>query len=181
MTARPAVAVIGTSRVAPEHAAFEAQAHQLGASLPPDRMTLRTGACGGFPDALGAGFRAAGGTVVGYSPGRDLDDHVAGGSPTGTCDELLFGFGGLIEREIAMLKSAQAVLALGGNVGTLSELCMAVKLELPLLIAAGFPGVSAGFLDILGPLKVYPQPRIQVLPVEALGPALLDLVLPVEA
>lgn len=172
---RLALAVVGTSRPRQGDARFVELARQLGRSLPAAEVLVQTGACGGFPDALADGFRENGGRVVGYSPGADLAGHRASGSPEGSYDELLFGFGGLIEREVALIGRSAGVLALGGNVGTLSELCMAVKMQRPLLIVPGFPGISPRFVDLLAELDVYPEPCVRLVEPEQLPAAVREL------
>jgi len=157
----PVAAVIGTSRPSPEGRTFESACRRLGDSLPIDEIRLATGACGGFPDLLAGTFHARGGSVTGYSPGESLEDHVGRwSSPREGYTELRFGFGGLLERQVAMLRDADLVIALGGNVGTLSELCMAVKLQRSVLIVQGFPGVASLFPELLAKLDPYPAPRI---------------------
>jgi hypothetical protein len=162
MPGAPLVAVVGTSRPNGSGDAHEDTCRELGAGLPTDLVRLATGACGGFPDLLGGAFHAAGGVVIGYRPGEDLDDHVGRWtSPTEGYSELRFGFGGLIEREVAMIRDAELVVVLGGNVGTLSELCMAVKMERPLLIVDDLPGIGPRFPELLGELNPYPEPRVE--------------------
>ncbi len=157
--------VLGTSRPGDSTGVVES-ARRLGTLLPAGRMIVLTGACGGYPDALAAGFRSHGGHVVGYSPSNDLDDHVADGSPVDNCDEMLFGFGGLIERQVALVRRASVVLALGGNVGTLSELCIAVKMKKPMVLVQGFPGIGPRFMELLDQLTVYPTPRVRLVSIE---------------
>jgi predicted Rossmann-fold nucleotide-binding protein len=157
----PVAAVIGTSRPSAEGRAFESACRRLGDSLPIDAIQLATGACGGFPDLLAGAFLARGGSVTGYSPAENFEDHVGRwASPGDGYTELRFGFGGLLERQVAMLREADLVIAVGGNIGTLSELCMAVKLERPMLIVRGFPGVSSLFPELVAKLDPYPKPRI---------------------
>jgi len=165
--------VLGTSRPGNDARSIES-ARRLGTILSADRMIVLTGACGGYPDALAAGFRSHGGHVVGYSPGRDLDDHVAGGSPVDNCDEMLFGFGGLIERQVALVRRASVVLALGGNVGTLSELCIAVKMKKPMVLVQGFPGIGPHFMELLDQLTVYPTPRVRLVSIDDAAEAVTD-------
>jgi uncharacterized protein (TIGR00725 family) len=171
MTALIQVGVLGTSRPTSD-AVFIGLAHRLGTILPADRMVVLTGACGGYPDALAAGFRSHGGHVVGYSPDDNIEDHIAGGSPVDNCDEMLFGFGGLIERQVALVRRAAVVVALGGNVGTLSELCIAVKMKKPMVIIEGFPGIGPRFMELLDQLSVYPTPSIRMVPIEDASTAL---------
>ena len=175
----PLVAVIGTSRPSAAERHFEAACREAGAKLPVDGVRLATGACGGFPDALAGAFHASGGYVRGYSPGGDLADHVGRwSSPTQGFSELCFGFGGLLERQIAMLRAARFAVALGGNVGTLSELCMAVKLERPLVVVSDLPGAAARFPALLAELSVYPNqpPPIEAIRLAALPERVRELV-----
>jgi uncharacterized protein (TIGR00725 family) len=165
MTSPIHLGVLGTSRPGDDVGMVELACH-LGTLLPASRMVVLTGACGGYPDALAAGFRSHGGYVVGYSPGSDLDDHVAGGSPVDNCDEMLFGFGGLIERQVALVRRASVVLALGGNIGTLSELCIAVKMKKPMVLVKGFPGIGPRFMELLDQLTVYPTPQIRIVSID---------------
>lgn len=166
MSAPPLAAVIGTSRPREGERGFEAACRRAGARLPADSLRLATGACGGFPDWLAGAFHARGGFVRGYSPAADLTEHVSRyASPTQGFSELRFGMGGLLERQIAMLRDADFAIALGGNVGTLSELCMAVKLERPIVVVRDLPGAAARFPALLAELAVYPAPAPPVVTV----------------
>jgi predicted Rossmann-fold nucleotide-binding protein len=169
--ALPLAAVIGASRPSPAERDFQAACRRAGAALPVDALRLATGACGGYPDDYAGSFHARGGFVRGYSPGSDLADHTGRwNSPALGYSELCFGFGGLLERQIAMLRAADFVIALGGNVGTLSELCMAVKLERPILAVSDLPGMSSRFPALLSELSVYPNapPPVEEVPLEKL-------------
>ena len=177
MSAPPLAAVIGSSRPRESERGYEAACRRVGARLPVAGLRLATGACGGFPDWLAGAFHAQGGYVRGYSPGADLAEHVGRfSSPTQGYSELRFGFGGLLERQIGMLRDADFVVALGGNVGTLSELCMAVKLERPLLLVRDLPGAAARFPALLAELAIYPNapPPLLVVELDALPDAVRD-------
>jgi len=174
----PLAAVIGTSRPSEAQRDALAACRRAGAALPVDAIRLATGACGGFPDLFAGAFHARGGFVRGYSPGSDLADHVGRwNSPSEGYTELRFGFGGLLERQIAMLRDADFAIALGGNVGTLSELCMAVKLSRPIVVVSDLPGIAARFPALLAELAVYPAapPPLREVGIEALGEVVCEL------
>ena len=174
----PLVAVIGTSRPSPAERTFEAACREAGAALPMDALRLARGRLRRVPHALAGAFHAKGGFVRGYSPGNDLADHTGRwSSPTQGFSELVFGFGGLLERQIAMLRACEFAVALGGNVGTLSELCMAVKLERPLLVVSDVPGVAARFPALLAELAVYPHkpPPLESVPIAKLAERVREL------
>ncbi|HET9064178.1 MAG TPA: hypothetical protein VFO62_12895, partial [Candidatus Binatia bacterium] len=68
-----------------------ARAHTLGRAIAEAQCVLVTGACPGLPLAAACGAHAAGGMVVGVSPGLSLDEHVRKyRSPTDFHDVLIF-------------------------------------------------------------------------------------------
>ena len=127
---RPYVAVVGPGEA---DAAAERDAEIAG------RVLAEHGAvvvCGGLDGAMAAacrGARGAGGLTVGLLPGADraaANEWVAVAIPTGL-GELRNGL---------VVRAADALLAVGGGYGTLSEIALALKL--------GRPVVGVGTWDI---------------------------------
>jgi uncharacterized protein (TIGR00725 family) len=85
--------------------------------------------CGGGPGVMEAacrGARAAGGTTVGLLPGLDRDEgnpHLSVSLPTG------LGQG----RNLLLVRSADALVAVGGGFGTLSEIALALRTGVPVV------------------------------------------------
>ncbi len=75
--------------------------------------------------AAAAGARAAGWRVVGLLPGSD-----PGAADPGVELALATGLGEM--RNALLLRAAQAVIAIGGGVGTLSEIALALVLGKPI-------------------------------------------------
>ncbi|HEY8339948.1 MAG TPA: TIGR00725 family protein [Egibacteraceae bacterium] len=122
-TARPMIAVIGASRA---DAALEAAAEAVGAGVARGGAVLVCGGLGGVMAAACRGAKDAGGTTVGLLPGEDrragnpwLDVAI----PTG------LGEG----RNLLVVRSADALIAVGGGWGTLSEIALACRTGRPVV------------------------------------------------
>src|SRR5438874_4816207 len=117
----PAVAVIGAGRCEPPIAAL---AEELGRRLAQAGATVVCGGLGGVMEAACRGAKSAGGLTIGILPGTDRADANAWvdiAIPSGLGEA----------RNILVVRSAQAVIAIGGEFGTLSEIAFALKLGIP--------------------------------------------------
>ncbi len=97
-------------------------ARVVGATLAGHGALVLTGGRGGVMEAAARGAREAGGVVVGVLP--DLSD----GNPYLSV-RIRTGMGHA--RNVVLVQSADAVVAVGGEYGTLSELAIALKLGIP--------------------------------------------------
>jgi uncharacterized protein (TIGR00725 family) len=117
------IAVIGPSRATPEIA--EA-AFQVGALIARGGAILVCGGGGGAMEAACRGARSAGGTTLGILPGAtraDANPYVDVAVPTGMGEA----------RNALVVRAADAVIAVGGGVGTLSEIGLALKMGRPVV------------------------------------------------
>jgi uncharacterized protein (TIGR00725 family) len=117
------IAVIGPSRATPEIA--EA-AFRVGALIALGGAVLVCGGGGGAMEAACRGARSAGGTTVGILPGptrEDANPFVDIAIPTGMGEA----------RNALVVRAADAVIAVGGGVGTLSEIGLALKMGRPVI------------------------------------------------
>lgn len=126
------VAVCGPARCT---AAQAEQARQVGALLAARGATVLCGGGPGVMAAVAAGARAAGGVVVGILPGADRD----GASPDLSV-AVVTNQGQA--RNAILVQSADAVIAVGGSWGTLSEVALAMR-------RGGVPVVSLGGWRVL--------------------------------
>jgi uncharacterized protein (TIGR00725 family) len=119
----PYLAVIGSGVADPER---DAQAEELGREVARRGGVLVCGGLGGVMDAACRGAREAGGVTVGLLPGRDragASAHLSVALPTGM-GELRNGL---------IVRAADAVIAVGGEYGTLAEIGFALKLGRPVV------------------------------------------------
>ena len=102
------------------------RAHRLGEAIARRDCVLITGACPGLPHAAVQGARAAGGLVVGISPGLSLDEHLYKyEGETDGYDVLVYTGSGLMGREITTIRTCDMIAIVGGRTGTLGEFAIA--------------------------------------------------------
>lgn len=117
------IAVIGGSQCSPREADV---AEAVGRTLAEKGATLICGGLGGVMEAACRGARAAGGMTIGILPGeirQAANPHVQIPIVTG------IGYA----RNVIVAKSAQAVIAVGGSYGTLSEISHALQSNIPVI------------------------------------------------
>ena len=124
MSARPPyLAVIGSGVAEPER---DAHAEAVGRELARRGAVLLCGGLGGVMDAACRGARESGGITVGILPGPDR-----AGASTQLAVALPTGMGEL--RNGLIVRAADAVIAVGGEYGTLAEIGFALKLGRPVV------------------------------------------------
>jgi len=117
------IAVIGNSSCSPEEAKL---AETVGELLAQRGATIICGGLGGVMEAACRGAKSKGGLTIGVLPGED----PSMANPWVSIP-IVTGVG--YARNMAVVKSAQAVIAIGGNYGTLSELAYALKSNIPVI------------------------------------------------
>lgn len=101
-------------------------AEEIGKLIAQKGATLVTGGLGGVMEAASKGAIEAGGTTVGILPGfskEDANKYVSIPITTGLSHA----------RNIIIARSADAVIAVSGEYGTLSEIAVALKLGKPVI------------------------------------------------
>ena len=123
MAAAPYVAVIGASNATEWELAT---AEALGRSLGEAGCVLVCGGLGGVMNAAARGAEAAGGLSIGILPGDDRG--IASRHLTLV---IATGFGEA--RNAIVARTSDAVIAVGGEFGTLSEIALALKMGIPVI------------------------------------------------
>ncbi|MBU1726848.1 MAG: TIGR00725 family protein [Candidatus Omnitrophica bacterium] len=130
------VGVIGGRQCTPE---VEQLAQNLGKKLHKVADILISGGLGGTMKAVCQGFKGEGGLTMGILPGynkSDANEFVDIAIPTGLG----------LARNVLVVKSADVVVALPGEAGTLSEIAYCLQF--------GIPVISLNSWDIPGVIKV---------------------------
>ena len=117
------IAVVGGSQCGPEEAKI---AEELGRLLGGKGVALVCGGLGGVMEAACRGAKAAGGVTVGVLPG---DSRSAANSYVDV--PIVTGMGPA--RNVIIVKSAQAIIAVDGSYGTLSEIAHALQNGIPVI------------------------------------------------
>src|SRR3989344_1101514 len=124
--------------------------------------TLLTGATVGIADYAATSYKAAGGHMsVGISPAATKVEHVMKYRlPTKPFDVVLYTGMHYVGRDAFLINSSDAVISIGGRLGTLHEAMIAIETETPIAFLEGAGGTSAEILDILKAAGREPSERI---------------------
>ncbi len=117
------IAVIGGEQPSPHEAKL---AEEVGRELAKQGAILVCGGLGGVMEAACRGASAEGGVTIGILPG----DNPQAANPYVQIP-IVTGMG--YARNIAVVKSAQAVIAIDGGYGTLSEIAHALQSNIPVI------------------------------------------------
>jgi uncharacterized protein (TIGR00725 family) len=126
--------VVGAGRASPEE---EREAEEVGRGLAEAGVVLVCGGLGGVMEAACRGAKSAGGTTVGLLPGtrrEDANPYVDIAIATGL-GELRNGL---------VVRAADALVAVGGEFGTLSEIALALKAGKAVVALGGWELAQSG-------------------------------------
>jgi len=122
------ISVVGGGRCTADEYAL---AEEVGRLVAQEGAVLVCGGLAGIMEAAARGAKQAGGTTIGVLPGHDRSlgnpylDYV-----------LTSGLGHA--RNLVVVSSGDAVIAIGGEFGTLSEIALAAKIGRPVIILTGW-------------------------------------------
>jgi uncharacterized protein (TIGR00725 family) len=121
------IAVVGPALAKPEELTA---AEEVGRLLAAAGHTVITGGHGGVMEAASRGAAIADGTVIGILPGtqRDANPFVSIALPTGLGEM----------RNALIVRAADAVICVGGSWGTLSEVALAMRTGVPVVVLRGW-------------------------------------------
>ncbi len=117
------IAVIGGSYCSEEEIKL---AHAVGAEIARRKSILICGGGSGVMEAASRGAAEAGGTAIGILPGEQREQ----GNPFLTFT-IATGLGEA--RNAIIVRTADALIAIGGEYGTLSEIALALKMDKPVI------------------------------------------------
>ncbi|HEY8496987.1 MAG TPA: TIGR00725 family protein [Limnochordales bacterium] len=120
---RPCIAVIGASQCSPEEARVAEEVGRRVAQLPAD---LVCGGLGGVMEAAARGARQAGGRTIGILPGIQKE-------AANPFIDIIIPTGMGQARNVLVVLTADVVVAVGGEFGTLSEISLALKHGIPVV------------------------------------------------
>lgn len=107
------------------------QAYALGVEIAKAGKTLLTGATVGLPHYAAMGFKSvknSKGSSIGFSPASSYREHVSTYRlPTKEFDYINFTGMEYVGRDVHLVRSADAVITVGGRMGSLHELATALE------------------------------------------------------
>ncbi len=126
-------------------------ARAAGKALAEAGQSLLSGATVGLPNYAAEAYKKAGGSMsLGISPAASKIEHVLKYRlPTEAYDAILYSGLHYIGRDTLLINSSDAVISIGGRLGTLHEFTIAMETDTPIGFLQGAGGVSTEIMDIL--------------------------------
>lgn len=133
-------------------------ARMVGAAIAEAGHALMTGATVGLPNYAAEGYKAAGGKMsFGISPAASKVEHVRKYRlPTEAYDVILYSGLHYVGRDSLLITSSDAVVSIGGRLGTLHEFTIAMESDTPIGFLQGAGGVSKeidAIMELAHPLR----------------------------
>lgn len=106
--------------------------------------SLMTGATTGLPNYAAYGYKQAGGKMsLGISPAATKVEHVVKYRlPTESYDTILYSGLHYVGRDALLINSSDAVVSIGGRLGTLHEFTIAMETRTPIGFLQGAGGIG---------------------------------------
>lgn len=126
-------------------------AQAAGVAIAKADHSLMTGATIGLPNYAAEAYKKAGGKMsVGISPAASKIEHVVKYRlPTEAYDTIIYTGLHYIGRDALLINSSDAVVSIGGRLGTLHEFTIAMESDTPIGFLQGGGGISTEIVDIL--------------------------------
>jgi hypothetical protein len=120
-----------------------ALAEELGAAVARSGHILVTGATVGLPYAAARGAKKAGGMSIGFSPAVSLREHLRKYRlPHDVFDFINFTGMNYVGRDLYLVQSSDAVITVGGRIGSLNEFTNALEAHKPCGVLLGSGGAA---------------------------------------
>lgn len=117
---------------------------EMGTAIAKAGHALMTGATIGLPNYAAEAYKQAGGKMsVGISPAASKVEHVMKYRlPTKAYDTILYSGLHYVGRDTLLITSSDAVVSIGGRLGTLHEFTIAIETGTPIGFLQGAGGIS---------------------------------------
>jgi uncharacterized protein (TIGR00725 family) len=129
-------------------------AEAAGARIAERGHVLLSGATNGLPNYAAKGAKAAGGVSIGFSPASSRRDHIMSYRlPTEYYDSIVCTGFDYTGRDLLLARSADAMIVVGGRIGTLQEFSVAFEEKTPIGILMGSGGITDVVKSVLKAAK----------------------------
>jgi len=118
------ISICGSSKAVDE--GISKKAFEIGKEIAKNDVLLLTGAGKGYPYEAAKGAFSAGGKVFGVSPAKNEEEHVKEYNfPTDAFTEMEYTGMGIPGRNFPLVKEADAIIIVNGQIGSLNEFTFA--------------------------------------------------------
>lgn len=119
------------------------KAKEIGREIAKHKHILISGGCRGYPYSALRGALLEQGKIIVYSPAKDATEHKERYDfPIDENVEYIFTGLGIPERNIPLVKAADIVVLIGGQIGTLNEFTIAFKEKKIIGVLKGSGGIT---------------------------------------
>lgn len=135
------IAICGSSSITNKDIA--AKAFEIGKEIAKNEFLLLTGAGNGYPYEAAKGAFSVEGKTFGVSPAKNEEDHVNKYNfPKDKFSEIEFTGIGIPGRNFPLVKEADAIIIISGQIGTLNEFSIAFHYGKPIGILVDSGGIT---------------------------------------
>jgi len=129
----------------------KALAGELGIAIAKAGHALMTGATIGLPNYAAEAYKKAGGKMsVGISPASSKVEHVMKYRlPIKAYDTIIYTGLHYVGRDTLLITSSDAVVSIGGRIGTLHEFTIALETDTPIGFLQGAGGISEEIQNVM--------------------------------
>lgn len=118
-------------------------AYALGAAIAKAGHTLTTGATNGLPQYAARGAKDHGGISIGFSPASSYLEHIKSYNlPVREFDYINFTGMNYVGRDLYLVTSSDAVISVGGGMGSMHEFSTALEGHVPCGVLLGSGGLA---------------------------------------
>jgi len=135
------------------------KAKELGREIARRGYIFINGACPGLPNDALLGVQEIGGFALGISPAFSEYEHVNQYQSPHTHDMLIYTGMGFMERDIINIRSTDAIILIGGGIGTLNEFTIAYDEGRAVGVLTGTGGISNSIEHIVVELCKREMPK----------------------
>lgn len=124
--------------------------YELGAELAKRKCIVLAGSCGGVGSIVSKAAKEKGGFTIGISPYQSRQEHKEKHGDESECfNSFIYTGSGFKGRNVILVNSADAVVAICGQVGTLNELTIAYDIGRPIGLLTNTGGIADTFENVL--------------------------------
>ncbi|MFC1768602.1 hypothetical protein ACFLZX_02460 [Nanoarchaeota archaeon] len=135
------IAVIGAATNCQEDILIKS--FELGKEIAKRKIDLLVGGCRGYPHEAAKGASKEGGKVLAYSPGKDEKEHTERYNfPLDGFTSICYTGLGVPRRNYPLVSEADAVIMIGGQIGSLNEFTIAHHFQKKIGILTGSGGIT---------------------------------------
>ena len=141
------IAVCGSSNNSDKEIAKKA--FEIGRELAKNNVLVLTGAGNGYPYEAAKGAFSNNGKVFGVSPAKDEEEHADKYNfPTDAFNEIEYTGLGIPGRNFPLVREADAIILISGQIGSLNEFTIAFHYNKPIGILNNSGGITALLKEI---------------------------------